>query len=367
MKQINQLQLFGCALAIVISGCSGSSFSGGSNEKKNTGPSAPAAGTMALTATCDLAATGADIKVKSSMANMPIVLKGNMCPTGASISSIKQVIFVVDVSGSTRSTDPGNGVSCGRLTAAQQMAAALQQPGRTLSVIVFAGAAQMISQPTDITQSSSLLTYQNICSNGSTLLGGTNYDAAFSMVKQRLTPGSSGNLMFFISDGFPNLSNAGVANAQQAGLAAINQCRAIDPSLVTFGIFLNAEGGSSSDANTYMASLMGGPDKVAVVSNAQDLAAAAIKLLPSSTTKVVAVNATASLEAPGFPATPVAVDIDPTVTTDGARPAIGFVTKSFKLLGDPKVPVRHTLHVTMTDNTGQAHKQDYHLIYDASQ
>ena len=363
----------GILALLLCASCNSSSFDG--QAKKNS-PSnqAPAAGTLGLNATCDQNVAAADMIVKSPASGISIVLKGNLCPTTqATVQALKQVIFLVDVSGSTRTTDPSQGNTCGRLVAAQSLANALKQQiganDRKLAVITFDGAAQLISTFVPIANSDSILTYAALCSNGS--VGGTNYDAAFSLVKQQITGTPAGNLVYLFSDGVPNMSGSGGGpisqdqGAKAAGLNAVNQCRVVDPSLLTYAVFLNANGDStSSEAFSYLTTITGAADHVSVVSNAGDLASAALKLLPpSSPSKLTATKAEGVLSGTGLASTSIPLDVDSTVTLDGAKTAIGFVSKPFRLLGTPQVPVRQTLHVTMTDTAGQTYQQDYHLIY----
>lgn len=145
----------------------------------------------------------------------PITFSGHLCePKELS----RDIVFVVDVSGSMNQNDPRVGDSCGRLQAIESVMASVTNGNANFSIVTF-GTLLTRSSTTffnnqqdlyaDITGGGNIA--DTLCSNG----GGTNYDAGLTRSAALLNLGRemATKEIYFISDGKPNGGQDGIAIA----------------------------------------------------------------------------------------------------------------------------------------------------------
>ena len=168
---------------------------------------------------------GGDHKVsKADVAAHPIVLSGKVCAVS---DSNRDIMLVVDVSGSMASNDPRNGNSCARLRALDQvLQITASGKGNRYAIATFSDSVQYASRRffenaqdlyADLAPGRPIADV--ICAED----GGTNYTAGLQEAYNRLSMGRGDALkeVFFLSDGAPDKGKDGVAVADQLKSGAI--------------------------------------------------------------------------------------------------------------------------------------------------
>jgi hypothetical protein len=148
----------------------------------------------------------------------PITISGHLCKP----QSLKRdLVFVVDTSGSMDDNDPKVGTSCGRLTAIRQVLLALAGEGAgvaNFAIVTFN--SQLDRTSTRLFDNANLL-FAELAGAGDisdvvcNATGGTNYDAGLTRAAEILALGRAGasKEVYFISDGQPDSGEDGVARA----------------------------------------------------------------------------------------------------------------------------------------------------------
>lgn len=147
-----------------------------------------------------------------------LILKGEVCPP----EKIKRdIVFVIDVSGSMGTNDPVVNGSCGRLNAVQEVIK--RNPGdgsAAFGVVTFDGLVQKKSTAFSVTQDELLTGISGATENAVTdfcmIAGGTNYQGALTESTILLKKGRSDATkeIYFISDGAPGDGLEGLAEAE---------------------------------------------------------------------------------------------------------------------------------------------------------
>ena len=149
----------------------------------------------------------------------PLVFEGNVCEPKA---LPRDIVFVVDTSGSMQQNDPRIGTSCGRLMAIDAVLASLPTGGQArIGLVTF---------NTDLDRNSTALfengptLYADLGAGGSVAdvvcnaNGGTNYDAGITKAEQLFSLAGRAEAtkeIYFISDGQPNVGAEGILQAQR--------------------------------------------------------------------------------------------------------------------------------------------------------
>lgn len=147
----------------------------------------------------------------------PLVFEGKICEPK---ELPRDIIFVVDTSGSMNENDPRLGTGCGRLTAIDAVLASLPTGGQArVGVVTFN--SQLDRNSTALFDSGSAL-YADLAAVGTAAdvicnaNGGTNYDAGIAQAEQLFSlagrPEATKEI-YFISDGQPNVGVDGIAQA----------------------------------------------------------------------------------------------------------------------------------------------------------
>ncbi len=146
-----------------------------------------------------------------------VTLSGRLCPPAA---LKRDIVFVIDTSGSMGQNDPRTGSNCGRLAAVRQVLLALPGGAANFGVVTF---------NSDLDRTSSRL-YDNvnllftelagvgdiadvICN----IEGGTNYEAGLTRASALLAAGraDAAKEIYFVSDGQPDSGKEGIQVATQ--------------------------------------------------------------------------------------------------------------------------------------------------------
>ena len=161
---------------------------------------------------------GDHVVSKADVANHPIIFSGKVCHAA---DAKRDIVFVVDVSGSMNDNDPRKGNSCARLRALDQV---LQISGsghnNQFAIATFSSALEFASSRffdnaqdlyADISGGGNIADV--ICAETS----GTNYEAGFQEAWNRLSMGRADGLkeVYFLSDGAPDRGKEGVDLATQ--------------------------------------------------------------------------------------------------------------------------------------------------------
>lgn len=161
-----------------------------------------------------------------SGATIPVKFSGSVC---SPLQAPRDVVFVIDVSGSMGNNDPIVGSSCGRLDAVNAMLASIPSTADvrfgivTFSTEAKAVSAKMQSTPSSLFQDVLASTRANsvvdiLCAHATGLTGtGTNFDEALMATQTLISADARANAsreIIFVSDGQPTGGNDGVEVAQ---------------------------------------------------------------------------------------------------------------------------------------------------------
>jgi uncharacterized protein YegL len=265
-------------------------------------------GTVSSNSTEVTGLSGSKVKIKGEFCSL------DLTPTAAPTD----IVFVVDFSGSMREADPTNLVAgCGRLQAAKDYVAGIESQiaagtanDISIGVISFDEKATVKAPLTKLADFKTSLTNANFCGQAGT----TNYEDAFEQANIMLSSRQSTKVIYFISDGQPaayGISPNGpflsvsIAAEQaipiQKGRDAAKRLRDATPGLNFYAIFLDKNAKQSSfDPNAYLAELTGDPKRVAVVTNANQLATKIVTFEPPKPLSVEESSVNSLLSADGF-------------------------------------------------------------------
>lgn len=284
------------------------------------------------------------------------------------------VIMVVDTSGSMEGADPGNGTTCGRLSAANTVLANIVPAGMTdrngnpplvnVGVIAFDQQARTQVPLTPIANISSAMNFQNFCSYSG---GATNYQAAFEAANELAKQAHGNKVVYFISDGLPTTYGTSLISqifgtgqdrdtAKQRGIEAAAKVRG-NPSTTLNVLFLKNNDPKYNDPlepdpMPYLQQIAppeNGRQRVAIAQNAGELAEKIQLFGRPEPSRVNSNGLVGVLFADGFGSRSVNVDIDKS-SSDQSRTR--YITESFKLFGRPGQTVVNTLKVTATASDG---------------
>lgn len=175
-----------------------------------------------------LFAGGGDHQVsKADVAKYPIVFSGRICELS---DAQRDIMLVVDVSGSMDDNDPRRGNSCARLRAIDQvLKVASTNPNNRFAVATFSDSVEYVSSAffanaealyTDLAGRGDIADV--VCAAD----GGTNYKSGLQTAANTLSGGRPDALkeLFFISDGVPDRNKDGsdVASSMKAGITMTN-------------------------------------------------------------------------------------------------------------------------------------------------
>ncbi len=225
-----------------------------------------------------------------------IQFRGEVCPVA---TNELVVMFVNDESGSMRDADPsflGGLFGCGRYSAAKELmnyiASVKSDSDRIFVGLVTFGTGAVIRTglvPFDTFRQTHLRA-SNFCDYKNGDAAATDYDEAFVLTQQVLAQKPSTGLsataseaVFLISDGMPTASRTvpfsdthpvgsdGFNAPQRDGL---NSSRLLSPYAKLSALYLDRPqpGRSNGDPRTYLNALTKDPNRVAIASNAKDLA-----------------------------------------------------------------------------------------------
>jgi hypothetical protein len=159
--------------------------------------------------------TGPHVMESGKLKGTPVVFSGHLCEPK---QRMRDIVFVVDVSGSMNQNDPRVGDSCGRLQAIESVIASVGVGKANFAIITFGS---------DISRSSTSLfdnktaLYNDVAGTSGIAnvlcdaAGGTNYDAGLTRAAELLqySREDAGKEVYFVSDGVPDLGRDGIAIA----------------------------------------------------------------------------------------------------------------------------------------------------------
>jgi len=183
---------------------------------------------------------------KSDVANHPISLSGSVC---AAPGSKRDIVLLVDVSGSMKDNDPRRGNSCARLRALDQVLQVVAKgTGNQFAVATFSSRVEYASSGF-FNNGRDL--YQDLAAGGNiadvicAATDGTNYQAGLQEAMNLLSLGRGDALkeLFFLSDGAPDRGKEGVDIADQLKAGAIS----IDGKRIKTTIATVMVGGANDD------------------------------------------------------------------------------------------------------------------------
>lgn len=189
------------------------------------------------------------------------------------------VLFIVDFSGSMAGpvegpNDPLVGNTCGRLRAAEALAAKFSQYRDTvlqLGMVGFSNDAGVRMPFTDLASFKASLSPNNWCGADSSLAR-TNYRAAFESATLALNGLQGDKVVYFISDGSPTVGGSlGVSDGEAGLRAALTMRQTYPHDLVLNAVFLGYTNGQAQNPRGYLETLTGNPDAVRLVNNADEL------------------------------------------------------------------------------------------------
>lgn len=168
---------------------------------------------------------GDHVVSKADVADRPIIFSGKVCHAS---DSKRDIVLVVDVSGSMDDNDPRKGNSCARLRALDQvLQISASGQNNQFAIATFSSAVEVASSRFfDNAQD----LYADLSANGNIAdvvcaeTSGTNYTAGFQEAWNRLSMGRPDALkeVYFLSDGAPDRGKEGVELAAQLKAGGIN-------------------------------------------------------------------------------------------------------------------------------------------------
>jgi hypothetical protein len=324
-------------------------------------PASPSAYTAALIC-ADLADPTKSIVTVHQTGSQPVKVQveGQICPN---LSENLTVLFIVDWSGSMADNDPAGADGCGRSQAAQAVLAQLKSQAAA-NVTIQAG---MVPFSTNVDPSTILplvgvdqflaeITPQTFCQAD----GVTDYVAAFQAAQAQLANVTGRKVIYFITDGVPNVDANGNVNqgseadpgnvvidptVQQDSVAAGQALLAAVPDLTVNSLLLGTEGPA---AQAMVTSIAGDPSRVQLVTDATQLPTAILNF-PALTLDKTSVQTV--LSSPGQPDQSVQLaSFAPDPTNAGVW---DFTTVPLTLPGKAAGEVDSTVKLSVKGSDGQ--------------
>jgi len=379
-----------CLLAIGLSSCNKSSFTGNSpktpavappptpppatptptpSPSPTPAPLPPVTQTTRLTCDqlSDPAAPPLQVHAPAG-ANLKLIVQGELCPisTGA-----LTVLFIVDWSGSMAQNDPATAGSCGRSQAAQVVLEQIKKeskPGIRVQAAMIPFSSDVIQSgvilPTPIDTFLPQISADTFCQHGGT----TNYIAAFKQAQQLLAGVAGRSIIYFISDGAPNVAADGSIDPQSTpdpnsqatkdSIAAGQQLHTAVPGLTIDALLLGSDG--TQQAQGIMQQIAGSADDVRLVADASQLSTAILQFPSVSLNDTTASATLASALSP-----PLTVKFT-AFTEDSTRPGVWtFTTEPMSLTGTPHKTVVNTLDIDVKGSDGSDEKTAIIIDYTA--
>jgi uncharacterized protein YegL len=144
-----------------------------------------------------------------------VIFSGHLCEPQR---RMRDIVFVVDVSGSMNGNDPRVGNSCGRLQAIESVMASVSAGNANFAIVTFGSGVTRTSSKLFDNQAGLYADVAGtrgiadvLCDAG----GGTNYDAGLTRAAELLqfSREKAGKEVYFVSDGEPNGGQDGIAIA----------------------------------------------------------------------------------------------------------------------------------------------------------
>jgi uncharacterized protein YegL len=354
--------------------CGKSSFKGGA-----TAPivQEPKRVDHTLTATCDEATGVSRLETQlTGTEKTYVTLTGEFCGLKATDEVAKPVtiLFVVDISGSMRTNDPLVQGSCGRFAAFQALSAQLLEQAKVADqvkagVVVFGDTARVARPVGSLEDISKLNNRDVLCS---TLGGATNYEAAFQTSEQTLKDIEGEKVVYFLSDGLPTVSAGSpssafntnpakaVRDSADAGSAAAKNLQANVTEMAMNAIFLKTgddalnqiDGLEDFDPGTYLGEIVGSPERVKVVANAEDLAKEIVKFDPPTFKQFEEKSVAAAVTASAGERTLKIVKFEK------SGDSWIFATEPFQLFGVNGSVTQNKVRVTVSTSDGEKRQAD---------
>jgi|GEM_PF-907488 len=169
----------------------------------------------ALAGSSDLNGAGSHRVAANPADRIKLTINRQHCTVG---ETKRDIVFIVDTSGSMKDNDPKNGTKCGRLSAIQNIVSSFDKPENIrIGGVIFNDTAISSGAMMDTTQflASSIASSASLCKNS----GGTNYQSGLKLAIDLLSDAREGSVreVYFISDGEPN-SAAGQDGAVEAAI-----------------------------------------------------------------------------------------------------------------------------------------------------
>ncbi len=364
---------------MVASSCNDSGFSGDNGKKvKQALPARPILEPDTQLSIPCVDGKGQLVKKLSGVNDPVVALEGEFCGSAQLSSGAPlTVLFIIDGSGSMRTSDPTSGGSCGRLKATEQILKTLKSSsGSQIQVALhnFGDLSQSVLEPSPLDRANSLLNPGTLCGFG---FGGTNYQSALTKAKETLQSIQGKKVVYFITDGAPSMSGTSASNlnipqanirtqadAQRilgpiynAGLTAADQLRALDQlSLYTLFLQEPASGSQNSlniyaeDPETYLKKIAGDPQRFRLATSAEELAEKIAEFDAPTDLTLEPSTLVATLESTGFASK--TIKIKSLVPTD--KPGIWrFVSEPFVLNTRPGQSLLNSITLTVKSSDGQ--------------
>jgi uncharacterized protein YegL len=287
-------------------------------------------------------------------------VKTEWCLKGKQVGRLR-VMFLVDHSGSMNNNDPLVNGSCGRLDAANALVEKIKSQMAEsdevdVAAVTFGTQAKPAASFVPIDDfASSHINAEVFCG----ALDQTNYQSALQVAID-LVRGSADSetpvVAYLLSDGLPSLgseqSQEDYISTEQAALSAAKSFRELGNVSLNAIYLQSTRPAGTTSPESYLAELTGGPDKVKIVSNAQELAASVTKFeLPAPKTDLT--SATATVTGKGKPRSVTLKSVEPDPTNPNK---ILVTTERFKLTeADEEETTRYfiKLKVDIDDGTIQ--------------
>lgn len=289
-------------------------------------------------------------------------VKAEWCLKGKQVGRLK-LMFLVDLSGSMKDNDPMVGGSCGRLDGARALVERIQSVKRDTDVVEVA-AVTFGSEARPASDFIPLDDFVKTKMNADIFCDAvdqTNYSGALEVAADLIqTSGDTETpvVAYLLSDGLPSL---GTERSQED---FVNTERsAIDSARVLLGLgnvslnavyLQSASVAGTTSPEAYLGDLTGSPDKVKIVSNAEDLGASITTFeLPAAKASAAAASATLTGAGDACRIPVKSVKDDP-----NDRNKVVVTTKRFKLSEDGDDPTsRYTIKLKVDAADGSVRQK----------
>ncbi len=159
--------------------------------------------------------TGPHSIAAGKLKGTPVIFSGHLCEPQR---RQRDIVFVVDVSGSMNENDPRVGNTCGRLQAIESVMASVSNGNANFAIVTFGTGNTRSSSKLFDNQAALFADVsggQNIADVLCDAAGGTNYDAGLTRAAELLqfSREKAGKEVYFVSDGKPNGGQDGIAIA----------------------------------------------------------------------------------------------------------------------------------------------------------